>query len=646
MSYFLLADDIPEGVCRIMKIPWTDESGTVEFPILAAHYNRIEKVLVRATDGTTTIETEVTSKSTYTGYSRKLWCWVASLDFSLLSDGNVTVTAYSIPKTRGKSRKTSEVYINDSGGSATPGTTIYVKNSGSDTNDGLTSATAVKTFIQALTKLVVNTELRGTIVFDEAGTYDGSGSAAFTMTDDPWVTVKAGPNVTDPKTVILTTFGSTKTAPVFIRPKVRHLKIQDISIDHNGMYYIYNDETKNEEIWLDNVKWFDSGGRATSGSEFDHGSIRNVRDTWYASNSRFTDCYNGVNGAKLAIDCDMDTLLNDAFALCLGSVNCTVTDSDALTTIEHPDFFQFFSDRYQNRAHSGMRGLDSDVQGIYHDHTGYWGRDALYENCAMDMKTSTTAFISQWYGVNHGTICEHCTWSYQGFQFRTDQTDKNKQYSGSMNRFTNCCGKNCLSSNTGLTPVPNRTVKFEGCIWEQTPSDASWGTVSASLGFANQTGNDFRPSGSGAAIYRSGVSYPDLPPGDDGVGIVATPNVGAWGDAAGAGFSGGTYSTPNSPPTITTTPGTGGTVGFNYSYDANATDPENDPLTWSLVSGPTGMTINSTTGLVSWTPTSGQVGANAVTIRVTDGTNNVDQSWTITVSAASSGKAAFWNWFG
>jgi hypothetical protein len=539
MSYFLLADDIPEGVCRIIKVPWQDISGTVEFPVLAAHYNRVEKVLVRASDGSTIVETEVTSKTTYTGYSRKLWCWVASLDLTTLADGNITVTAYSVPKIRGKSRKTQETFINDTGGTAVPGTTIYVKNSGSDTNDGLTSATAVKTFNYALTKLVVNTELRGSIVFDEAGTYDCSGSAAFTMSDDPWVTVKAGPNVTNPRTVILTTYGSTKTVPIFIRPKVRHIKFQDVTIDHNGMYYIYGDDSG--EVWLDNIKWYDSGGRATSGNQFDHGSILNVRGSWYATDCWFTDCYNGVNGAKLAIDCDMDTLLNDAMALTLGAVNCTVTDSDALTTTEHPDYFQFFIDRYENRAYSGIRGLDSDVQGIYHDHTGYWGRDALYENCAFDMATASTAFISQWYGINHGTICEHCSWSYQVFQFRDDQTDKNKQYSGSMNRFTNCCGKGCLSANVGLTKIPSATVKFEGCVWEQTPSDASWGTVSASLGFANQVGNDFRPSGSGAAIYRAGQSYDDLPPGSDGVGVVSSPNIGAWGDAAGAGFSGGTY---------------------------------------------------------------------------------------------------------
>ena len=42
----------------------------------------------------------------------------------------------------------------------------------------------------------------------------------------------------------------------------------------------------------------------------------------------------------------------------------------------------------------------------------------------------------------------------------------------------------------------------------------------------------------------------------------------------------------------------------------NATDPDaGDTLTYSLTTAPTGMTINATTGLISWTPTKAQVGA-------------------------------------
>ena len=84
-------------------------------------------------------------------------------------------------------------------------------------------------------------------------------------------------------------------------------------------------------------------------------------------------------------------------------------------------------------------------------------------------------------------------------------------------------------------------------------------------------------------------------------------------------------------PTITSTPVTTGSVGQAYSYQATATGTT--PITWSLVSGPAGLTIGSTTGLVSWTPSA--TGSFPVTIRATNSVGSIDQSYTITVSAAS-----------
>jgi hypothetical protein len=67
-----------------------------------------------------------------------------------------------------------------------------------------------------------------------------------------------------------------------------------------------------------------------------------------------------------------------------------------------------------------------------------------------------------------------------------------------------------------------------------------------------------------------------------------------------------------------------------------ATDVNGGPLAYSLVAPiPAGMTINPTTGLISWIPTAGQVGANAVTLRVTDPTALfATQPFTVTAAAA------------
>src|SRR5207249_1876138 len=66
------------------------------------------------------------------------------------------------------------------------------------------------------------------------------------------------------------------------------------------------------------------------------------------------------------------------------------------------------------------------------------------------------------------------------------------------------------------------------------------------------------------------------------------------------------------------TPIVNANVNAAYTYQATAADLDNDALTFSLTSAPTGMTINATTGLVQWTPTASQLGTQSVTIKVTD----------------------------
>ena len=63
----------------------------------------------------------------------------------------------------------------------------------------------------------------------------------------------------------------------------------------------------------------------------------------------------------------------------------------------------------------------------------------------------------------------------------------------------------------------------------------------------------------------------------------------------------------NRPPVITSFPGLSVTTGAAYSYTVTATDPDNDAVTFSLVTKPVGMTINETTGVVTWTPTTAAI---------------------------------------
>src|SRR5439155_17567572 len=72
---------------------------------------------------------------------------------------------------------------------------------------------------------------------------------------------------------------------------------------------------------------------------------------------------------------------------------------------------------------------------------------------------------------------------------------------------------------------------------------------------------------------------------------------------------------PNHAPAITSQPVTTGTAGQVYAYDVTATDPDGDPLEFSLDQAPPGLSIHPQTGTIRWIPTLDQLGQNSVTVR-------------------------------
>jgi RHS repeat-associated protein len=86
----------------------------------------------------------------------------------------------------------------------------------------------------------------------------------------------------------------------------------------------------------------------------------------------------------------------------------------------------------------------------------------------------------------------------------------------------------------------------------------------------------------------------------------------------------------NDPPVFTSTPKITAIIGNDYAYQALASDPENDRLTFSLESAPSGMTISST-GLITW-PKEFFSNAAEVVVRVDDENGAYTrQSFTISV---------------
>ena len=88
----------------------------------------------------------------------------------------------------------------------------------------------------------------------------------------------------------------------------------------------------------------------------------------------------------------------------------------------------------------------------------------------------------------------------------------------------------------------------------------------------------------------------------------------------------------NTAPVLDSTPPTTAKVEYLYTYDVNANDLEDDTLTYSLLTFPEGMTIDSSTGTITWTPTKEQIGENEVTVKVEDKWRWDTQAFLVTVS--------------
>jgi hypothetical protein len=88
----------------------------------------------------------------------------------------------------------------------------------------------------------------------------------------------------------------------------------------------------------------------------------------------------------------------------------------------------------------------------------------------------------------------------------------------------------------------------------------------------------------------------------------------------------------NEPPVVTSQAETVALEDAPYAYALKATDLNDDPLTFVLVSGPEGMTIDPQTGLLAWNPTQEDLGVVQIEIRVDDaGGASGGQSFSLTV---------------
>jgi hypothetical protein len=101
--------------------------------------------------------------------------------------------------------------------------------------------------------------------------------------------------------------------------------------------------------------------------------------------------------------------------------------------------------------------------------------------------------------------------------------------------------------------------------------------------------------------------------------------------------SGGGAGPANQPPTISGTPPATTAVGATYSFTPTASDPDGGTLTFAIANRPSWATFNATTGRLTGTPGTANVGSfSNIVISVSDGPASASlPAFTITVTAAA-----------
>jgi 5-hydroxyisourate hydrolase-like protein (transthyretin family) len=94
--------------------------------------------------------------------------------------------------------------------------------------------------------------------------------------------------------------------------------------------------------------------------------------------------------------------------------------------------------------------------------------------------------------------------------------------------------------------------------------------------------------------------------------------------------------TDNQPPVIASTAPVSASVANVYEYRPQVSDPEGNALIFGLSAYPSGMEIDSATGVIRWLPTSQQVGVQSFTLVVSDSQGAIaEQTATVTVTENS-----------
>lgn len=109
---------------------------------------------------------------------------------------------------------------------------------------------------------------------------------------------------------------------------------------------------------------------------------------------------------------------------------------------------------------------------------------------------------------------------------------------------------------------------------------------------------------------------------DGGVSITATQSLGLLESNASTALD---VTVDTAVADFTSTPPTAAVIGQILIYDVENSEEADAGFNYAIDDLPTGMTINETTGVISWTPVAAQLGSEQVTVTATDAAGNTGQ---------------------
>ncbi len=109
--------------------------------------------------------------------------------------------------------------------------------------------------------------------------------------------------------------------------------------------------------------------------------------------------------------------------------------------------------------------------------------------------------------------------------------------------------------------------------------------------------------------------------------LVVAGGYGTTGAATAAVYVSQQLNQADALPVITSTAPTSVIAGMLYSYQVLSTG--NPQPTYSLTAAPAGMTIDTATGLITWTPTLSQVGSQTITVQASNFAGQTTQTFSV-----------------